>query len=480
MHAGRARFGRRPERRRQDDARQPAHRFARADERGCAVHGQERCRGRTGGACRSRPRARLSAHPDFPAATVAETIAAAVVSRQKKRWRLFSPLAADGEIRARVQAVADIFGLGHRLDTVAATLSQGEKKLLDVASAFALEPQVILLDEPTSGVSTADKHGIMKTLIEAAKRAGVKGILLVEHDMDLVAAYSHRIVALSEGKVLADLPTDRVLQRSAPDRDRDRQAAGLLMLRFVISSSTSRAARCCATCRSRSMPESSSAWSGATAPGRRRASAPSWDFAGRRRARSSSTARVSSACGRIEIARMGIGFAPEESEVFGELTVAENIAMPTWTCPEPAAGRSAHRGRLSRVPQARSATANAMVTRCPAASARWSRSPVRSRSGPSSSCSTSRPRDCRRSSCPRSSRASWRSAPSATRCSSPSPISTTCRSSPTGSTSSSAARSSSSASRTRRPEPGRGADHRGHRRVPPAGRLNEAGSVIDL
>jgi len=143
----------------------------------------------------------------FPQLTVAETIGTAVVSRQKKRWRLFSPLAADSEISARVRDVANIFGLDHRLDTMAATLSQGEKKLLDVASAFALDPRVILLDEPTSGVSTADKHGIMKTLIEAAKTAGVQGILLVEHDMDLVAAYSHRIIALSEGKMLADLPT---------------------------------------------------------------------------------------------------------------------------------------------------------------------------------------------------------------------------------------------------------------------------------
>jgi branched-chain amino acid transport system ATP-binding protein len=49
----------------------------------------------------------------------------------------------------------------------------------------------------------------MKTLIAAAERAGVQGIVLVEHDMDLVAAYSHRIVALSEGKVLADLPPVR-------------------------------------------------------------------------------------------------------------------------------------------------------------------------------------------------------------------------------------------------------------------------------
>jgi branched-chain amino acid transport system ATP-binding protein len=145
----------------------------------------------------------------FPRLTVAETIAAAVVSRQKKRWRMLSRLAADRDVDTRVGEVADIFGLRHRLDTVAAALSQGEKKLLDVASAFALDPQVILLDEPTSGVSTADKHAIMKTLIAAGKAAGVKGIVLVEHDMDLVAAYSHRIVALAEGRVLADLPPER-------------------------------------------------------------------------------------------------------------------------------------------------------------------------------------------------------------------------------------------------------------------------------
>lgn len=142
----------------------------------------------------------------FPQLTVAETIAAAVISRQGKRWHLFSRLSADKEIAARVYDIAAIFGLSARLDTVTATLSQGEKKLLDVASAFALEPRVILLDEPTSGVSTADKHSVMKTLIAAGQKAGVEGIVLVEHDMDLVAEYSDRIIALAEGKVIADLP----------------------------------------------------------------------------------------------------------------------------------------------------------------------------------------------------------------------------------------------------------------------------------
>ena len=69
-------------------------------------------------------------------------------------------------------------------------------------------PEVILLDEPTSGVASGDKHGIMTTLIDAARRARVKAIILVEHDMDLVAEYSTRIVAIQAGRVLADRKPD--------------------------------------------------------------------------------------------------------------------------------------------------------------------------------------------------------------------------------------------------------------------------------
>jgi branched-chain amino acid transport system ATP-binding protein len=142
----------------------------------------------------------------FPQLTVGETIAAAVVSEQDKQWRLLHALSGDAAVGQRVQEVAGIFGLADRLEHAARMLSQGEKKLLDVASAFALRPEVILLDEPTSGVSTAEKHALMKTLVGAAKAAGVKSVILIEHDMDLVAAYSQRIVALAEGKILADLP----------------------------------------------------------------------------------------------------------------------------------------------------------------------------------------------------------------------------------------------------------------------------------
>ena len=142
----------------------------------------------------------------FPAMTVAQTIAVAVISQAGKSLSMFASADGDAATQARVREVAAIFGLEGKLASQARLLSQGEKKLLDIASAFALSPEVILLDEPTSGVSTADKHGIMRSVIDAAKRAGVKAIILVEHDMDLVAQYSSRIVALQAGRVLADRP----------------------------------------------------------------------------------------------------------------------------------------------------------------------------------------------------------------------------------------------------------------------------------
>ena len=121
----------------------------------------------------------------FPDLTVSETIAAAVVSRLPRGTRPFASLAADREVQSR-------------------QLAQGDKKLLDVASAFALRPEDILLDEPTSGVSTADETAIMEILVAAARQIGLRTIVQVEHDMDIVFGYSDRIIALYQGKVLAD------------------------------------------------------------------------------------------------------------------------------------------------------------------------------------------------------------------------------------------------------------------------------------
>ena len=146
----------------------------------------------------------------FPALTVRETLAVPVLTRRRRATRLFANLRAQRDVWEEVAETAEQFGLGHALGRPARTLPQGDKKLLDVASAFALNPEVILLDEPTSGVSTADKHAIMTTLVQAARRLGVQAIVQVEHDMDIVFGYSDRIVALHQGRVLADATPDAV------------------------------------------------------------------------------------------------------------------------------------------------------------------------------------------------------------------------------------------------------------------------------
>jgi len=140
----------------------------------------------------------------FPDLTVMETLQAAVVSRLGRGTRLFASLARDRAVEDGALEVAELFRLADKRHTLSRQLPQGDKKLLDVASAFALRPEIILLDEPTSGVSTADKTVIMEILVSAGRRIGLKAIIQVEHDMDIVFGYSDRIIALHQGRVLAD------------------------------------------------------------------------------------------------------------------------------------------------------------------------------------------------------------------------------------------------------------------------------------
>ena len=140
----------------------------------------------------------------FPLLTVRETIAVAAISNLGQGGRIFASLRANKSVWNNVERVAHLFGFTSKLEQPAKSLSQGDKKLLDVASAFALKPEIIVLDEPTSGVSTAEKATIMQVLVEAAKHTGIKAIIQVEHDMDIVFGYSSRIIAVHNGRILAD------------------------------------------------------------------------------------------------------------------------------------------------------------------------------------------------------------------------------------------------------------------------------------
>jgi branched-chain amino acid transport system ATP-binding protein len=95
------------------------------------------------------------------------------------------------------------FGLTEHAARPVSELPQGGLKLLDIALASALMPRLLLLDEPTSGVSSDEKFGVMDTLVSILQARGVT-VIFVEHDMDVVTNYAGRVLAFSEGKILAD------------------------------------------------------------------------------------------------------------------------------------------------------------------------------------------------------------------------------------------------------------------------------------
>lgn len=102
-----------------------------------------------------------------------------------------------------IDRVLGMVGLTERGDEIAGALPEGQRKLLDIAMALLLKPRLLILDEPTSGVSTDEKHGLMATIMAALDEEKVTAIF-VEHDVDIVSTYATRVAAWIAGRVAAD------------------------------------------------------------------------------------------------------------------------------------------------------------------------------------------------------------------------------------------------------------------------------------
>jgi branched-chain amino acid transport system ATP-binding protein len=139
----------------------------------------------------------------FDQLSALDNIALAIFSRDGKTRKLLSLSDSDAAVRDEARAVLQQFGLDTRSGMSAGGLSQGERKLLDVAVAYALRPKLLFLDEPTSGVSTREKAPIMD-IITSVVRSGRITAVIIEHDMDVVFTYCPRIVAMHQGAILAD------------------------------------------------------------------------------------------------------------------------------------------------------------------------------------------------------------------------------------------------------------------------------------
>jgi branched-chain amino acid transport system ATP-binding protein len=110
--------------------------------------------------------------------------------------------------------VLERFGLTAYAHRPVAELPEGGRKILDVALSFALKPQLLLMDEPTSGVSIEEKFPVMDTLVGVLQESDITTIF-VEHDMDVVQRYSQRVLVFDNGEVLADGTPDSVLANPA-------------------------------------------------------------------------------------------------------------------------------------------------------------------------------------------------------------------------------------------------------------------------
>jgi len=101
------------------------------------------------------------------------------------------------------EAIMNRFGLIDYRRKTANVLPGGIRKLLDIAMSMVGKPQIMMLDEPTSGINADQKFEIMDMIMEALRAEGVT-VLFVEHDMDIVSRYSERILAFYEGRIIAD------------------------------------------------------------------------------------------------------------------------------------------------------------------------------------------------------------------------------------------------------------------------------------
>lgn len=110
-----------------------------------------------------------------------------------------------------VDATLELVGLSDVARERSSDLPEGKRKLLDVGMALALRPKLLIMDEPTSGVASEEKHPLMETVMHALEERKVTS-WFVEHDVDIVAKYASRVAAWISGQIAADGRPDEVLE----------------------------------------------------------------------------------------------------------------------------------------------------------------------------------------------------------------------------------------------------------------------------
>jgi branched-chain amino acid transport system ATP-binding protein len=144
----------------------------------------------------------------LPNATALENVRIAVQSR-RHGWNMVAHYSAFPDINEKAEAALDAVGLLGKAEELAANLSHGEQRNLEIGIALATEPSLLCLDEPTAGMSAAETHETMQLVHRIAENLT---ILIVEHDMQVVMELADRITVLHYGEILAEGTPEEIQQ----------------------------------------------------------------------------------------------------------------------------------------------------------------------------------------------------------------------------------------------------------------------------
>ena len=147
----------------------------------------------------------------FPHLTVRENVRLAVQSRAGIGLSMLSLWSGHKAVTERAEHYLERVAMISRRDAWVGTLSHGDQRKLEVAILLALEPEILMFDEPTAGMSV-DEVPVVLDLIHQVKAERNKTVLLVEHKMDVVRALADRIVVLHNGSLVADGKPAEVMQ----------------------------------------------------------------------------------------------------------------------------------------------------------------------------------------------------------------------------------------------------------------------------
>lgn len=145
----------------------------------------------------------------FNELSVRENVQVALISHRGKSLRLFRILAYDRDLREEADAVLDRLGLAGMAGQRTGTLSYGDKRLLELAIVLATEPRLILLDEPTAGL-TPDETRKVISLIDGLRADRPYTFFITEHDMEVVFNLADRVLVMHRGQLLAQGTPDEV------------------------------------------------------------------------------------------------------------------------------------------------------------------------------------------------------------------------------------------------------------------------------